>query len=107
MSLSRLSLLEQYYREDPNDPFNLYALALEYQKTDTSKSRDLFEKLLTEHSSYLPTYYHAAKLFADVNEPAKAKSVYENGIALARGSQDHKALRELQSAYNEFLFEQD
>ena len=107
MSLSRLDLLEQYYKEDPNDPFNVYALALEYQKTDPLRSRDLFEKLLTEHTGYLPTYYHAARLFADINEGAKAKSVYEKGIALAKQKLDNKALRELQSAYNEFLFEHD
>jgi hypothetical protein len=107
MSQSRLDLLEQYYKDDPNDPFNIYALALEYQKTDQPKSILFFEKLLRDHADYLPAYYHAAKLFSNLDQGSKAKDVYESGIALARKVQDHKALRELQSAYNEFLFEQD
>ena len=31
MNSERIKLLEQYLEDDPSDPFNLYALALEYQ----------------------------------------------------------------------------
>jgi lipoprotein NlpI len=105
MSLSRIELLKQYYQQDPNDPFNVYALAIEYLKSDVQRSKEYFNELLEKHSDYLPSYYHAAKLFADMNEKEKAIEVYEKGIVLAKTKKEFKALRELQSAYDELMFE--
>jgi tetratricopeptide (TPR) repeat protein len=105
MSSSRLELLEEYYRQDPSDPFNVYALAIEYLKSDTGRSKEYFTELLEKHPDYLPSYYHAAKLFVDLDEKEKAIEVYEKGIALAKTKKEFKALRELQSAYDELMFE--
>lgn len=105
MASDRLKQLEQFYREDPGDPFNIYALALEYQQSDPARTRALFNILLTEHPDYMPTYYHAAKLFQDVGETNKAIEVYERGMELARKMNDQKTLRELRSAYDEMMFE--
>ena len=102
---NRLETLLQFYDEDPSDPFNVYAVALEYLKRDPVKAGDFFNILLQQHPDYLPTYYHAAKLFADLNDRTKAIEVFEKGISLARTKNDNKAMRELQSAYNEFTFE--
>ena len=40
---SRIEQLKQFAKEDPNDPFNKYALALEYQKTDARKGIGNFQ----------------------------------------------------------------
>ena len=56
MATTLLTQLKIFYEEDPSDPFNLYALAMEYLKTDTAESGRLFEILLHDHSYYLPTY---------------------------------------------------
>lgn len=105
MSSDRINQLQKFYDEDPQDPFNLYALALEYLKTEPAKARDHFENLLALHPGYLPTYYHAARLYQELGEKKRATGVYEKGIALARQLNEAKALRELQSAYDELLFE--
>lgn len=105
MSANRTKILEEYYRQDPQDPFNIYALALEYLGTDRNKSVTLFETLLAQHKDYLPTYYHAARLYSDLGEKEKAVAVFTSGIALAKKLNDQKALRELQSAYDELMFE--
>lgn len=105
MSESRLALLQQFYAEDPTDPFNLYGLALEFQKTDRTKSDKLFTKLLTEFAEYVPSYYHAAKLKAELKQYDAALKIYQKGIVVAREQNERKALQELQSAYNELLFE--
>jgi tetratricopeptide (TPR) repeat protein len=105
MSRARLDQLLLYYQEDPNDPFNLYALALEYQKSDLDKSREYFELLLKNHAEYVPTYYHAAKVYQDLNLKEQAIEVYKNGIAQAKKQANMKAARELQSAYEELMFE--
>jgi hypothetical protein len=105
MENSRLTQLIQYYKEEPADPFNVYALAIEYLKTDLKLAKEYFEILLNEHADYLPTYYHAAKLYQDLSLKESAISVYEKGIELAKAKKEMKALRELQSAYDELMFE--
>ena len=105
MPTDRIKQLQQYCEEDPSDPFNFYALALEYLSIDTAKTRELFDTLLERHSDYLPTYYHAAKFFQDLGENDKAALIYEVGLALAKKLDDSKALRELRSAYDEMMFE--
>jgi hypothetical protein len=102
--VTRLETLLQFYKDDPTDPFNVYGLALEYLKTDLAKSREFFMILLEKHPDYLPAYYHAAKLFADLNEGTKAIETFEKGITLAKKQGDLKAARELQSALDEFVF---
>jgi len=104
MTSDRLKQLQEFYDEDPVDPFNLYALALEYLKHEPRMSGKLFQDLLDLHPEYLPTYYQAAKLYAELGENEKAISVFESGIALATKLDDTKARRELKSAYDELMF---
>ena len=105
MNSQRLKLLQEYLKNDPNDPFNLYAIATEYRDEAPQKALEYYEQLLTQHPDYLPTYYHAANLYAELNEGAKAEEIYNKGIALAKHQGNSLALRELQNALDEFLFE--
>lgn len=107
MSATRLEQLIKFHEEDPTDPFTLYGLALEYLKIDVKKSEVYFDTLLGEFSNYLPTYYHAAKLKTDLGSTKLALEIYIKGIELAKKCNDKATLRELQSAYNELLFEED
>ena len=107
MNNERLSRLMDFLREDPDDPFTLYAIATEYATYDPAQARQYYEKLLKEHPQYVATYYHAAKLYQMNGETSNAEATYQKGIALAQEQQDHLALRELRNAYNEFLFEEE
>lgn len=107
MNSPRLNQLLKFLQEDPNDPFTLYAIATEYKNSDIQKSRAYFEKLLTEHPDYLATYYHVAHLYLNLNLRAQAEDVFKKGIELAKKQNNPLALRELQNAYNEFLFEDE
>ncbi|HEV7347274.1 tetratricopeptide repeat protein [Telluribacter sp.] len=102
-----LKKLLVFYEEDPQDPFNIYALALEYQKTDLFRTETLFRKLLAEHPGYLPTYYHAAQLLADAGKADEARATYEKGIDLARQQANQKTLLELERAYRMFQDDQE
>ena len=104
---SRIQQLEGFVKEDPHDPFNLYALALEYSKSDVRKALEIFNKLLDEHANYVPTYYHLGKLYVDISENEKALAVFDTGIKVAADEKNHKALRELQSARQELLIDLD
>lgn len=103
--MNRVEQLKKFLEEDPNDPFNLYALALEYQKTDRTLALRLFKQLTHEHPDYLATYYPMAKLYADLDDRGSACKAYEAGIEKSRQQQNMKALRELQAAYDELRFE--
>lgn len=105
MAETRLEQLIKFYEEDPNDAFNIYGLALEYLKSDVKKSEELFDKLLTNTAHYLPAYYQAAKLKEELGAKETALVIYQSGIELAKKMNDRKTFQELQSAYDELLFE--
>ncbi len=107
MQEERLKILLAYLEEDSSDPFNIYALALEYLKFDKSQAKQLFERLLKEFPEYIPTYYHAAALFADLGELSKAENTYIVGIEKAHQTQSFKAYDELKRAYRMFQDELD
>lgn len=102
-----LSKLLEFYREDPQDPFNIYALALEYQKTDSLKALAYYKQLLDEHADYLPAYYHAAALMADLEQVTEAEAVYLKGIELAGRRNNTKTLSELTRAFQRFQEDQE
>ncbi len=106
MNKERLSQLHSFLKEEPDDPFILYALATEYSGEAPEKALAYYEKLLEEHDDYVATYYHAAKLYADMGESEKAEQTFRKGITIAQAQNEALALRELQNAYNEFLFEE-
>lgn len=102
-----MDILLKYLEEDPNDPFNIYAIANEYLSTSLEKAREYFDKLLLEHSEYLPTYYHAAQVYIDLEQEERALEIYKQGIDLAKSQNNAKTLRELNTAYQNLLFEID
>lgn len=105
MNNDRLALLLQYYDKDPGDPFNLYALATEYKNEAPVKALSYFELLAEKHPDYVPTYYHLALLYIDMDEAEKAKKVFEKGIEKATAMKEAMLLRELKSAYDEFMMD--
>ena len=105
MHAERINQLKSFLEKEPNDPFLIYALATEYAKTEPDTALAYYEKLLNEHASYVPTYYHAAALYAHLGEQEKAEETYLKGIETARQAGDSHALRELQSAYSNWQFE--
>ncbi|MFT4834225.1 MAG: Tfp pilus assembly protein PilF [Marinoscillum sp.] len=105
MNNVRILSLIQFIKDDPNDQFSIYALALEYLNKDNLKSEELFKELLEKHPQYLPTYFHAASLFSDLGKREIADQTYKKGIELATAANNDHALRELKSAYLNFQFE--
>jgi tetratricopeptide (TPR) repeat protein len=103
MQAQRLNFLLKEIISDPNEPFNYYGAAIEYLENDKKQAIIYFEILLKKFPDYLPTYYHAANLFFEINEIQKAKTTYQNGIALAIKLKKEKPRKELEAAYALFL----
>lgn len=105
MQAERLKILLQYLEEEPNDPFNIYGVAMEYINSDPDKALTYLERLLAEHPDYVPTYYHAAALYFEKEQFERAEDIYKLGIEIAHQKQNKKAYDELKRAYRMFLDE--
>ena len=103
MNESRLEQLFGFLKDDPNDPFLLYAIATEYRQADLEKAREYYEKLLAEHESYVGTYYHAAKLYEENGQNDMAEQTYKKGMQISRREGNMHAFSELQQAYNKMM----
>lgn len=101
MENARLQELFNFLREDPDDPFLIYAIAIEYDKLNADKAMEYYDKLLKIHPNYLPGYYHAAKLYEKMGNNIKASELYKKGIELSVEQKNMKTYRELINALNE------
>lgn len=106
MSL-RIEQLNQFIKDDPEDPFNHYALALEYCKSDEKRALEIFENVVKNHEQYLPVYYQLASLYTSMGQKEKAIQTFNDGIAIARGQGDLKTLRELNAGLEELLEDEE
>jgi lipoprotein NlpI len=97
----RLEQLQQFYKEDPSDPFNLYGLALEISKFDRDQGHTLFQQLISGFPDYVPAYYQSAVLSIELGKPEGAKDVLQKGMEWAKSKNDIKAFHELQQLWNE------
>jgi tetratricopeptide (TPR) repeat protein len=99
MKQDRQALIQEMLKTQPNDPFLIYAAALEYKKSgDIEKSIDLMRKLYIEQPEYLATYYQLGKLLEDTNELEEAIKIYKAGREVAKAQKDLKTLSELSEA---------
>ncbi|PRY14399.1 tetratricopeptide repeat protein [Pontibacter ummariensis] len=103
MNESRLKQLLQFLEDDPNDAFTLYAIATEYRNADKEKALAYYEKLLTEHETYVGTYYHAAKLYEELGQNDVAEQTYKKGMQISRQEGNMHAFSELQQAYSKLM----
>ncbi|MFB0904722.1 MAG: tetratricopeptide repeat protein [Nonlabens sp.] len=98
---SRIEQLQEYLKEDSNDSFLRYALALEYVRVEKNDAaRDCFLKLIKDDENYIASYYQLGKLYESLNHLEKAVIIYKNGIEIAQKSENKKTLLELQEACN-------
>ena len=97
--MDRLTTLLTMARENPNDPFLIFALALEYKTGgNQAESRAYFERLVYEFPDYVPTYQQYGKMEEESGNLKAAVDLYSKGIEKARAKGDEKTARELQQA---------
>ncbi len=90
-------------QEEPNDPFYVYAFALEHLLTNKPEARRLMLEVATNHPNYLPAYYQLATLYLEADEIRAAETILQKGIALAKEQKELKALHELQNLLNNLI----
>lgn len=99
MEQDRQALIHQMLKTNPDDPFLIYAAALEYRKqNDNESTLNMFKKLVDEHPEYLATYYQIGKLYEEMGKLEASISFYKKGREVAKKQNDLKTLSELSEA---------
>ena len=106
--LTRLEQLNEFLKKEPDDPFLLYAIALEQEATgNVNIARKMLADLQLKAPDYTATYYHLGRLIADTGKRDEALEIYQAGMQKAQAAKQQHVLAELQSAYNNLLFDDE
>jgi Tfp pilus assembly protein PilF len=97
--MNRIEILNGFLRDDPNDSFSRYALALEYVKTgQRDDARREFETVRRNDPNYVATYLQLGQLYRTMGLDAEAEKSFRDGIAAAARAGDSHTMEELQGA---------
>jgi len=97
----RRKFLEDVVRQQPNDPFARYGLAMELAKCDPGAAWTHFSHLLTHHPDYAPTYYQAGTFLVKQGRTDEARKVLSDGVEVTRKQGKQHAQSELQAALDD------
>lgn len=99
MQNKRLERLLKTLDSRPDDPFLLYAIAIEHKiGGDNEEALRRFEEVQRRFPEYVPTYYHYGMLCADMGRLDEAEKLFDRGIAEAEKAGDAHARSELARA---------
>ncbi len=97
--MSRIEIINDHLKEDPNDSFLRFALAQEFTKENMiHKAIVLYRQLIIDDPGYIGTYYHLGKLLEETEEVDEAIKIYLQGINEAKKIQDWHSISELNGA---------
>jgi len=98
----RIQQLQALLQSEPDDPFCMYGLALEYAKLGQHEQAVAwFDQTLAANPNYCYAYFHKAKSQADSGEPAAAVETLRTGLTRAKAIGDGKAASEIASLLDE------
>ncbi len=104
MNQVRISKLQAYLAEHPNDSFSLYALALEEASDgNVPKAVSMLENLIHLDPEYVAAYQQLGDFYQKLNRTEDAVEKLQKGIRTARVQGDLHASGEMQAALDELL----
>ncbi len=94
--MNRKEFIISELKENPQDPFNQYLMALEYLKEDNRvEAISLFDNIYTTSPNYLPVYYIYALNLIELKRFKEAYLIIEKGIQVANNTNKEKVKNEL------------
>src|SRR5262245_35624867 len=98
---SRRERLEAMLRDNPNDPFLRYGLAMEHVSLgDDEGAMHYFRELLAGTPTYVPAYLQVGQALNRLGRIPEAAEVLRKGIAVARQQNDLHAAGEMEGLLN-------
>jgi tetratricopeptide (TPR) repeat protein len=96
---TRRQKLEEFAAAKPNDPFTLYALALECANSgDSDAAIQHFDMLLSTHPDYVTGYFQLGQLYMRLSRHTEARQTLTAGISAAGRTGDAHASEEMSAA---------
>ena len=97
--MSRVDALKGFLKDDPNDSFSRYALAMEYAKLGNQDDaiRE-FETGRDNDPDYVAIYFQLAKTLEGAGRADDAAETYREGITVATRAGDNHTCEELTAA---------
>jgi predicted TPR repeat methyltransferase len=95
---SRAEKLHAMLAQTPDDPFLLYALAMEMKKTDSAAALELLERTIAIDPKQCYAYFQLGQTHESAGDVDSAKSAYRRGIAAADKYGDDHAKQEILGA---------
>lgn len=103
---SKIKKLATYIKNNPDDSFSKFALALEFLKDDQlKKARILFEDIHQNDPKYDGVYYHLGKLYERDGRFEDAMAIYNKGVQVADENDHKRNAKELKEALAELEIE--
>ncbi len=97
--MSKIEQLREFLKENPDDAFFQYALALEYMKENQiALAKNIFENLIIKEPDYLATYYQYGNVLANEGQLNLAEEIFKKGILIANSQNKLKTRQELEQA---------
>ena len=106
---ARLQQLDALLREQPGDPFLVYARGTELRQLGRmDEALSAWTTLRETHPDYVGVYYHLAALQQELELPvAVVESTYRDGLAAASRASDAHSRSELQAAFQNWQLVRD
>ncbi|MCC6253267.1 MAG: tetratricopeptide repeat protein [Bacteroidia bacterium] len=102
--MNKINQLNEWLKENPDDSFLIYALALEYIKNNQiQEAKKQFDELTQKHPKYLATYLQFGNLLAEMGNKEKAEDIYRKGLEIAIEQNNSKTYKEINQALNNMI----
>ena len=99
---NRLDVLIELLKNDPNDTFTLYAIALEYISIKEYENAIKYLSVVIEQDEkYIAAYQKLGYVFSSINKKEEAIKTYQKGLEIANLIGDKHAA----NSFSRFLVE--
>ena len=97
--MDRIATFKAFADKQPDDPFPLYSLAMEYAKQgDRDQAQAEFDRLLDKFPDYVAQYFHAGANLVALGRKDEAAERYRAGLDVAQRAGDQKTVEEIRGA---------
>src|SRR4051812_2283692 len=94
----RLEQIRMLLQDEPDDPFLMYGLAMEYLSiSDNAAGVQAFRELLQKRPDYVPTYLMLGQTLQRMGKEPEAADVLRQGVTAAKQAGNEHALSEIQA----------
>lgn len=99
MATNRVDALKQMVRQNPNNGFARYGLAMEYANSgDFAQAVAEFRTLLQHDENYAAAYFHAGQALEKLGQLDEARAIYQKGIEVTTRKGDAHTRSEIEAA---------